>query len=81
MLIHQITDPILGTSGVAIRDPFVAIRYIEAIERLSLAIVRDDLTALRYVEALERLADGAGHKTLIMGEAKGLLDSSGNLQT
>lgn len=77
VLIRQLTDPILGRGGVAIRDPHIAIRYIEAIERLSLAIVRDDLTALRYVEALERITESEGNKTFIVGETKGILDTSG----
>lgn len=73
VLIRQLTDPILGSSGAVIRDPFIAIRYIEAVEKLSLAIVRDDLTALRYVEALEKIAEGGGNKTVVVGESQRLL--------
>ncbi|MGB8647730.1 MAG: SPFH domain-containing protein [Anaerolineae bacterium] len=74
-LIRQLTDPFCGGERAVIKDAQIAIRYIEAIEHLSLTLVRDDVTAMRYVEALENITKSAGDKTVILGE-QNILDTS-----
>lgn len=60
-LVKQLTAPLLVKDG-AFADPNVAIRYIEAMERISQQMLRDDFTTQRFIEAMEKLIDAEGEK-------------------
>ncbi len=74
-LLQQLMEPLLTTGKKPLKDPQIAQRYIEAvqrlIERLEATMVRDDLDAIRYVDALEKIAAAEGDKTFIIGDTKG----------
>lgn len=52
-LLRQIADPLRDKNRGVILDSEIAVRYIEAIERLSLNFIQDDLWNLKKDEAIE----------------------------
>jgi regulator of protease activity HflC (stomatin/prohibitin superfamily) len=75
-LLQALRTQLLGGQTAPLDDKLVS-RFLDAVERLSVALTSDTATAGRYIDALEKIAEAPSTKVLLVGGDSRLLPPLG----